>query len=482
MLYPRNDSKIFHLVCPSIVGALPLGEIVTSKEDAPTILEGLELLKTILPDKAFYGRGSQGPQIFMTDDSNAERNALSQAWIEAILLMCIFHVLQAQWTWLWCAKHGIHSNDKVYLLNLFRKVLYAETEDELSKKMTAMMQDPVLLTYPQYKSHLDQDTFPKLDAWSLARRSSLPTSSNNTNNLVEASFRYTKDIQFMRQRAFNLPDLLSNMLDKSQFYAEKCVDAANNKIKTWLRNCNSKYHIETPNIDPREIVKIDEDSFLVPSETKDDVKYIVDLRLRYCSCYQGRFHGPCKHKLLVSETFQLSCFDVIPVNNPEVRERFMYLGTGKSIPLDWFLPLQEEATIDDRPEGVGIDIESQTMRAETPGNPNNDDRLESMDDNFNIHEDKASKTESQTMEDEENDNFETDTNDDVENALNSVDSILDKLREKLKKRIPSDCKGYKKALEAFSKQIDKLPQTEDATIQKALFSFGHYETEVCIYL
>ena len=90
----RNDSKIFHLVCPSIVGALPLGEIITTREDSPTILFGLELLKSILPQNAFYGRGELGPEVFMTDDSDAERNALALAYPSAHLLLCIFHVLQ----------------------------------------------------------------------------------------------------------------------------------------------------------------------------------------------------------------------------------------------------------------------------------------------------------------------------------------------------------------------------------------------------
>ena len=91
----RNDSKIFHLVCPSVIGALPLGEIVTTREDTPTILFGLQMLKSILPENAFFGRGDRGPAVIMTDDADAERNALSIVWPNTVLLLCIFHVLQA---------------------------------------------------------------------------------------------------------------------------------------------------------------------------------------------------------------------------------------------------------------------------------------------------------------------------------------------------------------------------------------------------
>ena len=56
------------------------------------------MLKTILPLYAFYGCGPQtGPILFLTDDSNAERNALELCYPKAIRLLCTFHLLQAFW-------------------------------------------------------------------------------------------------------------------------------------------------------------------------------------------------------------------------------------------------------------------------------------------------------------------------------------------------------------------------------------------------
>ena len=49
----RSDSKIFHLMCPSSAGGLPLATLVTTREDASTIEFGLELLKSVLPSYAF---------------------------------------------------------------------------------------------------------------------------------------------------------------------------------------------------------------------------------------------------------------------------------------------------------------------------------------------------------------------------------------------------------------------------------------------
>ena len=91
----RSDTKIFHLMCPSAVGALPLTTIVTSREDEKTILHGLKMMKTMLPKDAFYGRGPElGPTLGLTDDAPPERNALRKAWPLMELLLCHFHVLQ----------------------------------------------------------------------------------------------------------------------------------------------------------------------------------------------------------------------------------------------------------------------------------------------------------------------------------------------------------------------------------------------------
>ena len=299
----RNDTKLFHLICPSVIGGLPLASILSTREDAETIVFGLKLLKAVLPCGAFFGRGKEvGPQLFMTDDCDALKNALASVLSPAELLLCTFHVLQAQWNWLWEASHGVLKPDRPVLLNLFRAVLYAESETELSECLELMFSNKVCLKYPQYQAHLMRDTFPKMKAWSMAHRilNKLPTSNNNTNNYVECSFRYTKEDQMNRHKAYNLPDLLTILLDKSEFYANKCVDAGNNVIESWLKNCHSKYVVKMPSIDPTQIVQLGTNRYLVPSESDSDRSYLVDMDVRHCSCPQGLLRGPCKHKLIVS--------------------------------------------------------------------------------------------------------------------------------------------------------------------------------------
>ena len=188
----RNDLKLFNLFCPSSIGGLPVAQLITTREDTATITSALNLLKSVLPPDAFYGRGVElGPVLFMTDDCDAEHNALKNIFPVSERLLCHFHLLQAMWCWLWSAKHGVAREHKATLLHLFRCVVYARSEEDVQDCLEDLYSDPVALQYPQFQKHLIRDVLPKIDQWSLYHRLSqkLPTSNFNTTNVVESSFR-----------------------------------------------------------------------------------------------------------------------------------------------------------------------------------------------------------------------------------------------------------------------------------------------------
>ena len=53
------------------------------------ITEAITFVKAVLPTNAFYGRGPQGPEVCITDDSDAETAALRNTWPGTTLLLCI---------------------------------------------------------------------------------------------------------------------------------------------------------------------------------------------------------------------------------------------------------------------------------------------------------------------------------------------------------------------------------------------------------
>ena len=81
-------------------GGLPLGVMITSDEKAAPLEDALASFCKVLPDKAFFGKGtSTGPKI-MSDDSSSQSQAVTATWPEARQPPCVFHVLQSFWTWL----------------------------------------------------------------------------------------------------------------------------------------------------------------------------------------------------------------------------------------------------------------------------------------------------------------------------------------------------------------------------------------------
>ena len=63
----------------------------------------------------------------MTDNCDELRNALKETWPKATLLLCVFHVLQQVWRWLYEKAHGISKADRVKIMTKFRSVVYAST-------------------------------------------------------------------------------------------------------------------------------------------------------------------------------------------------------------------------------------------------------------------------------------------------------------------------------------------------------------------
>ena len=151
----RQDSRVFVLLTHSPAGALPLGLIITESEEEQVIFEGLELLKTLLGPEAFYHRGNNGPAVFLTDDSTAERNALKTSFPRAERILCTFHVLHALWRWLQAnvttqqarasvLEPGVDAktmarSDRATFCALVRDMLYAESDQCLERLYTTAL-------------------------------------------------------------------------------------------------------------------------------------------------------------------------------------------------------------------------------------------------------------------------------------------------------------------------------------------------------
>lgn len=119
-----------------LIHSAPLGLLVTESESQATITAALALFKKLVGDDGFLGRGRMGPQIFMTDDSKAERGALGEVF-QSTLLLCAFHILRAHWRYVWDSKNGVLLQQRPHVFHLVKDMMYASDPEDLDRKYRA---------------------------------------------------------------------------------------------------------------------------------------------------------------------------------------------------------------------------------------------------------------------------------------------------------------------------------------------------------
>ena len=67
-----------------------------------------------------------------------------------------------------------------------------------------------------------------------------------------------------------------------------------------ITNQKSRYLEQNNKIDSKNIIKITDLKYKVPSEALEDKLYNVDMEKGICECRVGLNKGPCKHKKAVA--------------------------------------------------------------------------------------------------------------------------------------------------------------------------------------
>ncbi|KAK3931457.1 PKS-NRPS hybrid synthetase [Frankliniella fusca] len=329
----RQNNRVFPLLAPSVAGALPLGLVIVSSESEVTITAGLKLLMSLVPPEGFYGRGIKGPAIFMTDDCTAERNALMNIFPDAILLLCLFHILQAFWRYVTDSKHKVNTKDQMYVFELFKEWCYIECEEKFIEFHSDLQQNSQICQYSIVMKHID-DLFDRREEWALCYRSDLLTRGNNTNNYAESSILQLKDSILDRVRAYSLVQLFDFMTTRLELYFER-------RISVVLNNRKENYYSSKHFIRPEKIIDLVcfqttfTNFYLVKNLTKK-TEYVVDMNLELCGCPIGRNGQACKHQLAVVKQFQLSSSQIIPFHDEEAKLILHRIMSTVEPPSGWY--------------------------------------------------------------------------------------------------------------------------------------------------
>lgn len=431
----------------SPAGGLPLGFVITSSESEKVLTQAFEALKNVLPDYAFGKRGKEkGPVLLMTDDADAEMNALKKVWPESKGLLCVWHVLNAVWRWLWLSDHKIKKEDRPYLLKKFRSVLYAKTSDAYEEIKVELLSDNICLKYPKFIQHLGKAYFSRKEKWAISVRNEekLPTHSTNTSNFIEASFRLTKDGQFNRTKAYNLPDLLDVLLDDSVYYHKRLLDIGNGRFGAF-KNTKSRYLLKESTITAEKIFDIGEFNFIVESESSPDVFYHVNMRTGYCECKAGANCGPCKHKRAIATHRGIAEFSVLPEVDAKMRGLYHYIADATVCKNTWYRDLENPDVI----ENISEFVETRTEANDIVSFPVNLDIIEENDGSDN----------------ESLDNESSDDDLDLENFVTAIDAFKNKVKL-------SYTKDLKKGVKSFTKNLIKMTKGNINTLKQSLFNIG----------
>ncbi|KAG0718594.1 hypothetical protein GWK47_052130 [Chionoecetes opilio] len=144
----QSSTAVMPLLCAGPAGALPLGVMFASSQDEKSYATGFNLLMNMVGQRAFFGQGH--PSCFITDDSEAQRNAIKTVWPRSERFLSVFHVLRQTWRWLCDGAHGVKKEHRPTLMTAAKQMVCAESEANFQESWNAFSQSPEAQHYDQY--------------------------------------------------------------------------------------------------------------------------------------------------------------------------------------------------------------------------------------------------------------------------------------------------------------------------------------------
>ena len=370
LVYCDSTSSLDRYNCPTFVmstctsaGGIPLGVVITSGESEDVITEAMTFLKTVLLTNAFYGKGANGPEICITDDSDAERAALRNVWPDTTFLLCIFHHLQSWWSWLWDAKHGIAKEDRQPIMLLVKSMLYTPHEQDFHQKYVSIMKktpNSYTTQYPNLRHRLEQ-IWERRSEWALSYRVDKIMRGNHTNNYAEAGMRIIKEIVFGRIKAYNLIQMFEFVtVIMEKYFVSRLLDMAHSRFRPGIAMRYKELHDVEKQITGTK--KLRDSTYLVTVDVKNigELEYFVDMDIGVCSCSRGYSGAACKHQAAVAKAFNICSVNLAPYYSKEARKMFADLAMGgKSMATEFYADLRSpshanssEPADADKPEAI----------------------------------------------------------------------------------------------------------------------------------
>lgn len=326
----QTSSSVTLVFTSHKIGGLPLACAIHTEQNESNYTLVFSAIKEAMEnneaDKKFE------PQIVMTDDSTAERNALRTIFPDARLLLCAFHVCQAFWRWLCVADHKVDIMKRQSIMIRFRNILFATDPQDAEKLYDELTADDFVTRIPALLSYL-RNLWKRRLEWCISYRLDLVTRGNNTNNITEASIRILKDVVLQRCKAFNACALVEFITSIFENYCQRRIISYANTRKTK----DSKYAMfinSAKNI--TNVSKVNDFEYSVESENKPNTFYTVRADVAICDCDAGKCGKFCKHLCSIEQKY-----GVIFSNSPRLstHDRLVLakIATGSDVNASFYL-------------------------------------------------------------------------------------------------------------------------------------------------
>ena len=335
-----TNTAITFMLAPTVAGAVPLAVVMTDSTSYSSYAAGFSLLKTILPADAFAEQ--QFPSVFVTDDCDAERSALHACWPQAALKLCLFHVAQAVWRWLWAEAHHIAKDDRKQLMMEFRKIMYCCDKDEAENAYAEAISSETAVDYENFQQYLS-GLWARKELWCLAWRD-VHQRGHHTNNFAEVTVRLYKDVVLRRAKAYNVVALVDfTVRVMEEYYRSRLRDFSHGRVsaqRLLFEKLAKKAYLTSAD----QISDNGDGQYDVPG-SDDTELYHVDANVGCCSCREGMHGKFCKHQLAVMQLFKAQ-FPNAPGMSAVQRHSIAYIALGsKAAPLEFYADITEQVVV-----------------------------------------------------------------------------------------------------------------------------------------
>lgn len=272
--------NLFTLVAQNEFGqGIPVAFLISSDGKTETLTKFLTAFKSICPTVG----------TFMTDNDEAEINAIRNVFPESNHLLCWWHVLKA-----WKEKLrqvGCGSDDPLFWEKLVAFLKSSNNFDEEYNKI-------VEISSPQFAKYLDTYWVNMKEKWAHSFRMNIPMfKQSNTNMLIESFHNLLKTNFFsgkVNRRVDRLIYILVGPIQRHFIRKERsnAFEMKGPSPKTMILERET----EKADLIPTDsIIRTSESIFEIESASQPGLFHEVNVSLKTCTCYIFRLYDFCKH-------------------------------------------------------------------------------------------------------------------------------------------------------------------------------------------